>query len=125
MGEGILQGRGRRIIEVPRGEWEERLSQVLQHHEIRLGFMSEEHHRVRNLVVRDMPRLGKSIQPEYISQELGLPMARLGELLNELEEKLFFLVRNAQGSVSWAFPVTVDHTPHHATFSTGESLYAA
>ena len=28
--------------------------------------------------------------------------------MDELEQKLFFLVRNAQGEVSWAYPVTVE-----------------
>jgi hypothetical protein len=36
-----------------------------------------------------------------------------------------FVCRNAQGAVVWAYPVTVEPTPHRATFSTGEELYAA
>lgn len=50
---------------------------------------------------------------------------RVSEVLTELEERLFFLVRNGDGDVAWAFPVTVDRTPHRLTFSTGERLYAA
>ena len=45
--------------------------------------------------------------------------------LAELERRLFFLVRNEEGAVSWAFPVTVDKTPHRLTFSTGERLHGA
>jgi len=65
------------------------------------------------------------MQPEFISQKLELPLARIKTILDELERNLFFLVRNGQGAVSWAYPVTVDDTPHHLTFSTGEQLYAA
>jgi hypothetical protein len=36
-----------------------------------------------------------------------------------------FLFRNEQGAVAWAYPVTVDRTPHYVTFSTGEQVYAA
>jgi hypothetical protein len=36
-----------------------------------------------------------------------------------------FLFRNEQGSVTWAYPVTVDQTPHRVTFSSGEQVYAA
>jgi hypothetical protein len=32
---------------------------------------------------------------------------------------------NDQGEVSWAFPVTVETTPHKMGFSSGERLYAA
>jgi hypothetical protein len=87
--------------------------------------MSEEHHLVRYFVVRELSRTGEPIQPEFISQKLKLPLAQINAILDELEKNLFFLVRNGQGAVSWAYPVTVDNTPHHLTFSTGEQLYAA
>jgi hypothetical protein len=125
MSETILMGRGRQIIKVPRKEWEKHLSRVPQHSETRLGFMSEEHHLVRYFVVRELSRTGEPMRPEFISQELKLPLVRTNAILDELERNLFFLVRNEQGAVSWAYPVTVENTPHHLTFSTGERLYAA
>ena len=36
-----------------------------------------------------------------------------------------FLFRNPLGEVTWAYPVTVDTTPHPITFSSGEKLYGA
>jgi len=125
MSEMILLGRGRQIIKIPRKEWEKHLSAVPQHSETRFGFMSEEHHLVRYFVVRELPRTGEPMQPEFISQKLEMPLARINAILDELERNLFFLVRNGQGAVSWAYSVTVDDTPHHLTFSTGEQLYAA
>ena len=125
MNETILMGRGRQITRIPRQEWERHLSQVPQHSEARLAFMSEEHHLLRYFVVRELPRTGAPIQPEFISQELELPLAQVNAIIDELERNLFFLVRNEQGAVSWAYPVTVDNTPHHLAFSTGERLYAA
>jgi len=38
---------------------------------------------------------------------------------------LFFLVRNPDGNVSWAFPVTTLITPHKLMFSTGENIFGA
>jgi hypothetical protein len=46
-------------------------------------------------------------------------------ILNDLEKHMNFLFRNRQGEVTWAYPVTVEKTPHHLTFSTGEQIYAA
>jgi len=46
-------------------------------------------------------------------------------ILVDLEKYLFFLVRNGQGEVTWAYPITVEKTPHALTFSSGERLYAA
>jgi hypothetical protein len=87
--------------------------------------MSEEHHLVRYFVVRELPRTGKPMRPEFISQSLKLPVVRVNTILDELERNLFFLVQNSQGAVTWAFPVTVEKTPHELTFSTGERLHSA
>ena len=125
MNETVLLGQGRQIVELPRKSWEGHLSQVPQHSEIRLGFISEEHHLVRRFVVRELPRTGNPMQPEFISQNLKLPVARVNTILDDLEMNLFFLVRNNQGAVIWAYPVTVEKTPHELTFSTGERLYGA
>jgi len=125
LNETILLGQGRQIIKVPRQKWEEHLSQAPQHTETRLSFMSEEHHQVRYFVVRELPRVGEPLRPEFIADSLHLPLARVNGILNELEKNLFFLVRNGQGAVAWAFPVTVERTPHEITFSTGERLYGA
>jgi hypothetical protein len=36
-----------------------------------------------------------------------------------------FLFRNEEGAVTWAYPVTVERTPHRVSLSTGEQVYAA
>jgi hypothetical protein len=54
-----------------------------------------------------------------------MPLTQVTDILEVLERKLFFLVRNEQGAVAWAYPVTVTPTPHKLNFSTGERLYAA
>ena len=125
MNETILLGQRRQIIRISRQKWEEHLSQIPQHSGTRLSFMTEEHHRVRYFAVRELPRVGEPLQPQFIAESLGLPLARVNAILDELEKNLFFLVRNGQGAVSWAFPVTVERTPHELTFSTGERLYGA
>jgi hypothetical protein len=45
-------------------------------------------------------------------------------ILGELEQHLKFVFRNERGEVTWAYPVTVDETPHRARFSTGEDAYS-
>jgi hypothetical protein len=113
------------MIKTPREKWEHELSTVPQHFEAKLSFMSEEHHQVRYFVVRELHRVGEPLSPEFIAQKLNLPIAQVNVILVDLEKHLVFLFRNEQGAVAWAYPVTVDKTPHHVTFSTGEQLYAA
>ncbi len=125
MGESVLIGRGRQIIEIPREHWEKGIMQRSELVKARLGFMSEEHHLIRNFAVRELPRLGAPLPPEFIGQELNLPVARVNSILDDLEKRLTFLFRNPKGAVAWAYPVTADKTPHRITFGTGEQLYAA
>ena len=46
-------------------------------------------------------------------------------LLDNLEKRKTFLYRNSDKNVVWAYPVTVEKTPHRVTFDSGEKLYAA
>ena len=125
MAKSVLIGTGNEIEEMLQTTWEQQLAQVPESQVARLAFMTEEHHAVRYFVVRELPRVGRPLEPGLISERLDLPESRVVEILDELEKNLFFLVRNDNGAVSWAFPVTVDRTPHRLSFSTGERLYGA
>ena len=125
MGENVLLGRGKQLISVPRAMWEGHFADVPEHGKRRLAFMSEDHHRVRYFVVRELPRAGTVLSPEFIAAALALPEEKVRAILDELERYLFFLWRDETGSVSWAFPVTAERTPHLIRFSSGERLYGA
>jgi hypothetical protein len=87
--------------------------------------MSEDHHRVRDFVVTELPRAGKPLTPEFIAGELNLPTERVVDILGELERHMTFLFRGEGSAVTWAYPVTVDQTPHCVTFGSGERVNAA
>jgi hypothetical protein len=125
MEEKILLGRGQQILEIPQATWKEHLTQIPQHSQTRLSFMTGAHHRVRYFVVKGLADKQKPIEPEFISKTLNMPLAQVTDILEELERKLFFLVRDEQGAVVWAYPVTVETTPHSLNFNTGERLYGA
>ncbi|MFL7892290.1 MAG: hypothetical protein ACK2UE_04915 [Anaerolineales bacterium] len=125
MEKNILLGRGREMLDLPQATWKKDLAQALQHSRSRLNFMTDAHHQIRYFVVKEMVVRQKPIEPEFISEKLNIPLERVNTLLEDLERKLFFLVRNEQGAVAWAYPVTVEVTPHKLSFSTGERLYGA
>jgi hypothetical protein len=125
MEEKILLGRDQNIVEIPETTWKQHLTQIPQHSQSRLNFMTDAHHQIRYFVVKEMVNRQKPIEPELISQELNMPLEQVKVILGELQEKLFFLVRNEQGAVVWAYPVTVERTPHELNFSSGERLYGA
>jgi len=64
------------------------------------------------------------LMPERIAAALDLPVSQVASILDELEARLTFVFRGDQTAVSWAYPVTVDRTAHHARFSTGEEAYS-
>jgi hypothetical protein len=90
-----------------------------------LGGLDEEQRRVHHFVVRDLPRLGQPMSPDHVAAELQMDTARVVEILDELERRRIYLYRPMGRDVVWAYPVTVEPTPHRLAFSSGERLWAA
>jgi hypothetical protein len=123
--EAVLSVAENQFSEIPRELWAQHVQQTAKKIHKVLDFMTKDHHLTRYFVVSELPRIGKPIPPELIAEKLDLTFSKTNEILDDLEKNLFFLVRNDKGEVLWAYPVTADHTPHHLTFSTGESIHAA
>ena len=124
MSDRLLLGLGRWVIPLPRAVWRRLITANARKARAGLAFMSADHHRVRDFVVTELPRAAAPLAPEVIAEQVGLAADRVRAILDELEKRLTFLARNVHGAVSWAYPVTVDETPHRATFSTGEAAYS-
>ncbi len=125
MDNKLLLGTWRLMVGLPKPLWQRAVARQARGAMESLGFMSEDHHRVRDFAVRELPRAGKPLSPGLIAQELDLPLTRTIAILSELEKNMTFLYRGDGESVTWAYPVTVDRTPHCVTFSSGEKVYAA
>lgn len=120
-----LLGLWRWMLPVPPALWRRQVAANARQTRASLGFMSPQHHQIRNYVVRELPRAGRPLSPAAIAESVGLPLDTVNAILDDLEKHLTFLFRNAAGAVTWAYPVTVDETPHRMVLSTGEQLYAA
>jgi hypothetical protein len=125
MSENVLLGLDHHMLPVPRPVWQRQAVRSGEGSRTALNFMSSDHHLVRDLAIVELPRAGAPLPPELLAERLNLPLARVQEVLDELEQRMTFLFRNAAGAVTWAYPVTVDPTPHRIAFSTGEQIYAA
>jgi len=121
----LMIGRWRYMLNIPLFLVKHRVVKAKNRFETECGFMSEEHRLVHHLVVKELPYAGKPLSPEFVAGMSGLGMDRVKVILDDLERHMTFLFRNSQGEVVWAYPVTVEKTPHQVTFSTGEQLYAA
>jgi hypothetical protein len=125
MSNKIMLGLWRYMIGVPPALWEKQIAKGKKKFSDHLAFMSKEHRLVHHFAVRQLPLAGKPLAPEFISTALNIPVDRVRAILDDLESHMTFIFRDPQGAIAWAYPVTVDKTPHRVTFHTGEQLYAA
>jgi hypothetical protein len=123
--DDVLLGRGDRILLQSFDVLRRHVDAPLETRSPRLAFMTDDHHRVRDYAVTELPRFGRALSPEHIARGTGIPLDRVETILGELERERFFLVRDPAGRVSWAFPVTSEETPHRLRLSTGDTIYAA
>ena len=87
--------------------------------------VSEEERKVHRFVVMTMTETNESVRSEYIAEKLDMPLTRVSDIVDKLEEMKVFLYRyNSQG-INWAYPVTAENVVHKMTFSTGEQCNAA
>ena len=125
MNKSLLLGMWRFLLRIPSSIWQREVKRSAIAGRKSLAFMTQDHYRVRDFVVLTLPRIAKPISPEMIAQSLDMELSQVIPILDDLERNLTFLYRNEQGAVIWAYPVTVEPTPHRITFSTGEQIYAA
>jgi hypothetical protein len=125
MGNKLLAGVWRYMLGVPPFLWEKQIEKAKNKVKASTRFMSPDHMRVHHFVVKELPLSEGPLAPERVALDLGLPLNRVTDIFRDLEEHLTFLCRNDQGEVVWAYPVTVEKTPHFITFDSGEQLHAA
>ncbi len=121
----VIVGKGQELRAIPDDAFLKAMNGLPKRMAERLAFMSSEHHTIRDFVVREIPRQSRPLSPRQIASVTALNLRRVSAILSELEKNLFFLVRDSEGNVNWAFPVTTDQTAHRLSFSTGEKIYGA
>lgn len=124
MKDTLLLGVGRRMIPIPRSIWRRAIRAGGRKARAGLAFMSEDHHRVRDHAVLELARTGTSLTPEAIAAALAIELPRVLTILDSLERHMTFIFRSDGRNVTWAYPVTVEETRHHASFSTGEEAWS-
>ena len=125
MRDTLLMGVWRCMIPVPSLVWHRIAASEARSTTKALQFMSKEHHAVRNYIVAQLPRGSEPLSPDAIAQGLGLQVDTVRPILDDLEKHMTFLCRYGRREVNWAYPVTVDETPHRVEFGSGEEGYAA
>ncbi len=125
MNKPMMNGIWRFMLQVRTSLWEKQIKKHRRRILSDLEFMTPEHRRVHHHAVRSIPGRSTPIPSEEIANVLDLEIDHVHNILTDLEEHMTFLFRDKSGSVTWAYPVTVEETPHHLTFDNGKTCYAA
>ncbi|HEY6101057.1 MAG TPA: hypothetical protein VIW03_16595 [Anaeromyxobacter sp.] len=126
MAEAVVRlGRGPAMELLPEPDWWSALQGHMPAARRRFDALPPLERAVRRAAVILLARAGRPVPPWAIATEVGAPLAEVVAALAELERRLFFLVRDGAGEVSWAFPLSTVATPHALSFPSGERRYGA
>ena len=125
MNKPMMNGIWRFMIKVPPALWEKQIKKHRRHVLAGMGFMTPVHRRVHHHVVRSIPGRSTPLPSEEIAKALDLEIGDVNNILTDLEKHMTFLFRDKSGAVTWAYPVTVEKTPHHLTFDDNKTCYGA
>lgn len=126
MADAVVRlGRGPAMELLPEPDWWSAVQAHMPSARRRFEALEPLQRSVRSAAVILLARTGRPVPPQEIAAEVGAPLAEVAAALAELERRLFFLVRNGAGEVSWAFPFSAVATPHRLAFPSGERRHGA
>jgi hypothetical protein len=116
-----LMGIGKRVIPVPLWIFKAVFLPVMKIMKMVFPIIfSEDHYKVRDFLITELIRLQKPVSPEHIAEKLNMPRDRVEEILKKIAARQIWSVRNAQGNVTWTYPITVEETKFKISFNTGQ-----
>ena len=121
----MLMGIGRFMIPIPQVISNRGLEKGASGARAKAELLSEEERQVHYFVVKKMAVAKEPITAELVSEELGIEVNRVEEIIDKLEGMKTFLYRSDSKGITWAYPLSLDNTGHEISASTGERFLAA
>ena len=121
----MFMGIGKFMVPIPLVISNKGLEKGVSGAKAKAGLLSEEEQRVHHFVVKKMAVANEPITAELISEELAIPLEKIGKIIDKLEGLKTFLYRSDGKGINWAYPLSLDNTGHKMTVSTGEEFSAA
>ena len=87
--------------------------------------LSKEERRVHHFIVLKMAVVEDPITADLIASELRVPIDRVNETINKLENLKTFIYRSGGKGINWAYPLSLENTGFRMTASSGEQFFAA
>ncbi len=115
----------RHMLSLPMAIGRRRVSAFADQARSVIGGLSALERRLHRFLVAELTRAGEPLTPDAVAEALDLSREDVVRMLDALGARKALIARNADGAVTWAYPVTVTPTAHHLRFRSGERLYAA
>lgn len=125
MDRKMFMGIGRFMIPIPQMVSKRGLDKGASGARAKAELLSEEERQVHYFIVKKMAVAKEPITAELVSEELGIEVNRVEEIIDKLEGLKTFLYRSDGKGINWAYPLSLDNTGHEITASTGERFFAA
>jgi len=125
MDRKMFMGIGRFMIPIPQIVSKRGLDKGASGARAKAELLSEEERQVHYFIVKKMAVAKEPITAELVSEELGIEVNRVEEIIDKLEGLKTFLYRSDGKGINWAYPLSLDNTGHEITASTGERFFAA
>ena len=125
MDRKMFMGIGRFMIPIPQIVSKRGLDKGASGARAKAELLSEEERQVHYFVVKKMAVAKEPITAELVSEELGIEVNRVEEIIDKLEGMKTFLYRSDSKGITWAYPLSFDNTGHEISASTGERFFAA
>jgi len=125
MDDALRVGIGPFLLPVPGVIWRRLLTATARRLGAEVAQVSDRELRVRAAAVTEVARGGRAVSAQAIAAGLELPLDVVVADLGELDRRLIYLHRDANGAVEWAYPVTAARTPHRVRLGGAEPIGAA
>jgi hypothetical protein len=86
--------------------------------------MTDDHRRIHNFMVCQLTESGAPFTVEFMADRLRLPVDRVKAVLDDFEQRVGLPIRNREGIITRAYPVTLEKSVHRMAISIGKELYA-
>ena len=87
--------------------------------------VSDEERKVHYFVVKSLSDTNEPVAPEYIADQLGIPIDRVAAIVDKRAPMKTYFYRYDCPGINWAYPVTAEDSGHKVTFNAGAQLNAA
>ena len=125
MVEHMKVGLQRHMLKLPAAVGRRRAGAVAMQARTVRDELSDENLDLHRFLITELPIVGAPLTANWIAEKRGVATSNVATQLDDLGDRKALIARNADGDVTWTYPVTVEPTAHHLSFRSGDRLYAA